>query len=24
MPLTALLGEAISAWGAGIYHRPGH
>ena len=24
MPLTALLGEAISAWGAGRYHRPGH
>ena len=24
MPLTALLGEAISAWGAGLYHRPGH
>jgi len=22
--LTALLGEAISAWGAGRYHRPGH
>ncbi len=24
MPLTALLGEAISAWGAGLYHRPRH
>jgi hypothetical protein len=24
MPLTGLLGEALSAWGAGAYHRPRH
>ena len=24
IPLTGLLGESISAWGAGIYHRPRH
>jgi len=24
MPLVAVLGEALSAWGAGLYHRPRH
>ncbi|MBU6363327.1 MAG: SDR family NAD(P)-dependent oxidoreductase [Acidobacteria bacterium] len=24
IPLTGLLGEAFSAWGAGLYHRPRH
>lgn len=24
MPLVAVLGEALSAWGSGLYHRPRH